>query len=565
MSTPWPYGAAHPQAVRAVALVALGAAFVALMAQLYRGRQPKAPFPTGPLVALFALAVLQMIPLPRALLTLVAPGPSAVWYPAAPAAAAVVGLGAHPVSVDPDATRRVLGFTTGILALALLSVPALRARRSALASAVVVAGGALVIALYGVVARTLFGALLFGRVPVPTIAPFGSFVSKNHFAGYVEMAALLCGGLAWGLLDEARRSPAALSWVGSAKAGRVIVAGGAAMAMGLAALLAQSRGGALSLVAGALVLVSLRHFVRRRIAASRRVWATGLVLVALAAGAAAALPPEARARLATLAGMGHDTSGQFRLGVWTDTARLWARSPLVGHGLGAYADALPPVKTGLGYVRVEHAESDVFEMAAEGGLVGLLLALAGLAGAARVVASGLSRQTDRLRRGLGLGAAAGASALLVHSTFDFNLRIPSNALLFAFLCALALAAATPESATTRRPIGALAVALAVALALALAVATPATPSLNLPDEARAFAVKGGRPATPLRVAQATGALTAHLQRRPADAEAWLFLAWLRSVGGALDDAKALARYAAQLDPQRAAIQSEAARIQGSPR
>ena len=44
-------------------------------------------------------------------------------------------------------------------------------------------------------------------------------------------------------------------------------------------------------------------------------------------------------------------------------------------------------------------------------------------------------------RGLGLGAAAGAIALLVHSVFDFNLRIPSNALLFAFLCALALAAA----------------------------------------------------------------------------------------------------------------------------
>ena len=107
-------------------------------------------------------------------------------------------------------------------------------------------------AVYGVVARTLFGVLLFGSMSVPTVAPFGSFVSKNHFAGYVEMATLLGAGLAWGLADEARRSKAALSWVGSARAGRVVVAAGATLVMGLAALLSLSRGGALSLAAGAL-------------------------------------------------------------------------------------------------------------------------------------------------------------------------------------------------------------------------------------------------------------------------------------------------------------------------
>ncbi len=150
----------------------------------------------------------------------------------------------------------------------------------------------------------------------------------------------------------------------------------------------------------------------------------------------------------------------------------------------------------------------------------------------------------------------------MHSGFDFNLRIPSNALLFAFLCALALAAANAaEPSESRRPWG----TLAIALALAFAVATPAATTRHLPDEAEAFAVKGGRPVTALRVAQATDALIAHLKRRPADAESWLFLAWLRSAGGAQDDARALARHAAELDPQRAAIQSEAARIEAGPR
>jgi O-antigen ligase len=563
VATPWPYGAADPHAVRAVALVASATALAILAAQLYRGRTPPAGFPTWPLIALFMLAVVQLIPVPAALLSLVSPGPASVWYPTVPAAAMIVGPGAHPVSVEPDATRRVLAFTTGALGLALLSVPALRKRRAALAAALVVTGGALAVALYGVVARTLFGALLFGRVAVPTIAPFGSFVSKNHFAGYVEMAALLGAGLAWGLADEARRSKAALSWVGSPRAGRVIVAAGAAIAMGLAVLLSGSRGGALSLTAGALVLTSLRVFVRRRSEVpTRRVGAIALVAIALAVGAVAVLPPEARLRLRTLAGMRSDNSGQFRIGLWGDTLRLWARSPLVGHGLGAYEDALPPVKTGLGYVTVEHAESDVLEMLAEGGLLGLLLAILALVGLVRAALRGLSRQNDRLRRGLGLGACAGASALLVHSAFDFNLRIPSNALLFAFLCALAVAnAGAPEDVPSRSPLA----MLAVAAALCLAVTTPAAATRNLPDEAQAFAAKGSRPVTPLRVTQAADALAAHLQRRPADAESWLFLAWLRAAAGANDEAKALASYAAALDPQRAAIQSEAARIRAEAR
>ena len=42
-----------------------------------------------------------------------------------------------------------------------------------------------------------------GQLPLPprALAPFGRFVSKNHFAGYVELTALLAVGLAAGLAD----------------------------------------------------------------------------------------------------------------------------------------------------------------------------------------------------------------------------------------------------------------------------------------------------------------------------------------------------------------------------
>src|SRR5438128_741463 len=65
-------------------------------------------------------------------------------------------------------------------------------------------------------------------------------------------------GLAVGLADETRRSRGVLGWIDSSRAGRVVLAYGAAAVMVLAILISLSRGGAVSLGAGALVFLLLR-------------------------------------------------------------------------------------------------------------------------------------------------------------------------------------------------------------------------------------------------------------------------------------------------------------------
>ena len=55
----------------------------------------------------------------------------------------------------------------------------------------------------------------------------------------------------------------------------------------------------------------------------------------------------------------------------------------------------------------------------------------------RAVSRG-ARSGDPLYAGLALGAGAGIFAILVHSLFDFNLQLPSNALLFLLLSAVAV-------------------------------------------------------------------------------------------------------------------------------
>jgi O-antigen ligase len=76
-----------------------------------------------------------------------------------------------------------------------------------------------------------------------------------------------------------------------------------------------------------------------------------------------------------------------------------------------------------------HAHNDLLQFAAEGGLIGtaLLIVLLGL----------LSRRLLAAIRGefgtLGIGAAVGLSATLLHALIDFNFHLPANAALAVVL------------------------------------------------------------------------------------------------------------------------------------
>jgi O-antigen ligase len=551
--SPWAMGCVDPPFTQTVAVVSLATALAAAVQGVRHAGLQSAPIPLWPLGCLWLLGAAQLVPLPAALLEWLAPGPAAVWHPAPREAAEALGSGPRPVSLHPEATRRSLALATGVVTLALAAVPALRERRLLLRSAVAIVAGGAAVALYALVARLAFGNLLYGVWSVPTVAPFGPFVNKNHFAGYTELVALLGVGLATGLASEARRGPDALSWIESRRARYVVLAWGAVAVLVLATLVSQSRGGAVSLCAGLSTFVALRLRARSLGTLSPR------ALLALAGGAAlvtalllAALPTEARHRMLSLAGITSEASGSFRLGVWRDTLRLVASSPWVGSGFGSFEDALPRFKTAAGELLVAHAESDYLEVLAEGGSLGAALAAAGVAlllGRGLLGAVGASQ---RLARGLATGAVAGIVALLVHSAFDFNLRIPSNALAAGALVAVMLGAVPADGAARAR----LALPAALALTLVLAVATPWTASRL---EAGPLARADRRPAASLRRTSLEADVSSHMQRRPADAAGWLALAWLRYPERPASAAR-LAAWAVTLDPTSAPVRDAAARL-----
>jgi hypothetical protein len=217
---PWPFGAVLPRALLAVAFLALGAGAIALTTGAWRGGVRLPAVPLWPLAAFLALPLLQLVPLPDALHALVAPGSHTVWRPADPAVLAVLGTAPRPVSVDPGSTLRALALTGGLALLALLAAPALSRPTPAVRAAGVVAAFGFALSAFAILARARFGALLYGTIAVPTVSPFGPFVSKNHFAGWVAMGALLVAGLALGLAAGGRSRGG--DWTTGSRAGAVI-------------------------------------------------------------------------------------------------------------------------------------------------------------------------------------------------------------------------------------------------------------------------------------------------------------------------------------------------------
>lgn len=248
------------------------------------------------------------------------------------------------------------------------------------------------------------------------LRPAGTFFNPNFLAGFLAVALLLVIGQAvFAGAGQARRRPLALAWA---------LAEGALL---LAALLATgSRGGAIALFAGLLVLFSVRS------------WRFAAVGLTAAAAALLAIPNPLVQRLQSLP---HTDAFAFtRLSIWKSAWSMMLDHPWLGVGLGQYEYVSPryafPVGTHWAkYTHIaENAHSDYLQAGAELGVPGLLAACAGtllLAVAALRRLRGLAPGS----RGPVATLLAGAVSIAAHSVVDFPLLTPPAALLLVLLAA----------------------------------------------------------------------------------------------------------------------------------
>ena len=122
----------------------------------------------------------------------------------------VGATGPRPLSIDPSRTRLGLAFFGAFAVLLIGTARALtRERAEFLASSLVILGAAL--ATIGIVQRATWNGKIYGFWElVQGGTPYGPFINKNHFAGWMLMGTLVGFGYFTGLLTHAVRG--ARSW-----------------------------------------------------------------------------------------------------------------------------------------------------------------------------------------------------------------------------------------------------------------------------------------------------------------------------------------------------------------
>jgi len=443
------FGGVQPLAYSLVE-VALFSGFVALLWHQAREGKIEIRVPIWPLLFAF-LIMLQVIPLPRSLILRLSParfvGPAAEGWPAHSAWAAL--------SIYPHSTR-----LAWIKILAYLSAFTLSAyvfdsgrRKSALIRALIYLG--VFEAAYGSIQYLTGWQKIFTYTKqYYTEEATGTFINHNHFAGFLEltlpfvMAYVFYYFQMWMDGRRQHRSRSGRTRWGSAGIQSLLYLF-LVLVLLMALVFSRSRGGILAAAFTVFVVAMLAQFRSRR-----KAWLVGLsifLLVAAAYGLWIGLDPI----LGRFEEMGQAHYFQFegRLSFWKDSMGLIRQYPFTGIGLGNFGIAFQRFQTSWVTFFVDHAHNDYVEFAVETGLVGsalLFLPIIYLLG--KMIVSFL-KDSRRYRPAILLGCIGSTLAILLHSITDFNLQIPSNALLFSIVLGLGYKAAClePSDEAQRKP------------------------------------------------------------------------------------------------------------------
>jgi O-antigen ligase len=431
------HGAVEPWSVALCSwlIIAMVAAWAIKM--IVDGRfELHAPLVVAPIIALLLLGVAQSI--------------------------ALGGAERRSLSLDVDATRKVVLLLGLWLAAFLIAANFLKGRKRLKNLSWFLACYGLAMAVFALVQHFTWNGMFYWIRPMGDLtSPFGPFINHNLFAGHMELLAFIPAGMA---LAGGVRGPARFFFVF------------ASAVMSLSIVLSLSRGGTISLMAGMVFLALMGGMVRNRGKWDEDEEGNGerarqrngslifrmrsIIVVVMMVGVIALgllwLGPESvidRATQGQLTGDNSKPQAQTffvnRGWIWKDTWAMIRANPILGIGLGAYEAAYPIYSASDGSQKVSEAHNDYLQILADGGIIGALLALWFIWKVSRMIFRGLQSQ-DRLLGSIALGSGAAIFAMLVHSFFDFNLQLPSNALLFLLHSAVVsnIGAVSVESSAT---------------------------------------------------------------------------------------------------------------------
>jgi O-antigen ligase len=278
----------------------------------------------------------------------------------------------------------------------------------------------------------------------------GTYASRDHYAGLIEMVLPFPVMFAVATLRRDSSpfdSPAvrALPAVSALKASLLL---GIAAIMLVAIVLSLSRMGFLAALASLLVAgvaaVSLRAASQRSEAHYLRKWVPTAAVIFIVIFGLFFLPTNSL--LARFADISHtsEISPDTRIQIWRDAAGMLKDYPLFGCGMGSFESCFLKYKTVAPMYTVNYAHNDYLQVLAELGLFGFL---AGLLFVGRVFqrsvraifhsGSAVFHSSPMDGRYLAIACVASMTAILLHSFVDFNVYVPANGMLYAWIAGIA--------------------------------------------------------------------------------------------------------------------------------
>ena len=350
-----------------------------------------------------------------------------------------------PLSIDPHATRdfwfKTLAYGC-MFCLSLLLVDS-RRRLEILLKTLVISGT--LQALYASV-MMLSGLNYSFFVKKSADVATGTFVNRNHLAGYLNLC--LASGI--GLMISKLGGEAVRSWRQRIRSVARLLLGEKTrlriylIAMVIGLVLTRSRMGntaffASTLIIGAIGLMLMRNAPRSTMFFLASVIALDILIVGTWFGIDQVAKRIQQTEVATdisnlLPTEDRDEVDRLALNYAKD---YW----LTGSGGGSFYVTFPTYHNRgiIGYYDYTH--NDYLQLLTETGVIGLSLCVVIVVLAATQALLALRRRNDSLMRGTAFGVTLAICWLAIHSTVDFNMQIPANALTMTVILSLAWVAA----------------------------------------------------------------------------------------------------------------------------
>jgi O-antigen ligase/tetratricopeptide (TPR) repeat protein len=391
-----------------------------------------------PLILLLLYILIQLIPLPSEIIKMISPSTYALHGETRGVYEPIRWLS---ISIDKKATVKEFFRILSYGSLYILTVQLLTKKDFLKKTVIIIVIFTSFLSFLSLLQHFLWNNKIFWFRELPQGArPFGPFVNRNHYAGFMEMIFPIILSLSLFYkpkVIEKSLQKRVYDFLNQEKTNIYILLAFSAILIATTVFLSLSRGGIVSL---SLSMIFFGGILLTKEVHKKR----GLVIILISLLIVFSVgwfgwEPIFK-RFEALRNVRGDIS-ELRLVIWDDSIKMIKDFPLTGTGFGSFVDIYPKYRTFPTEEIADHAHNDYLELLTDGGMIVFLLTGWFFLSVLYTSFRAFARRREPYSIYLFIGSTTGIVSILIHSLTDFNLHIGANGLYFFFLLGLVVSAA----------------------------------------------------------------------------------------------------------------------------